>query len=441
MLSRATFGLELTRRFLVSNKKAPRDMNQKREDAAWLSKELTARGPVLIKIGQFISSRRDIFEPVLVDSLKGLQDHVVPMQNSDLVRIMEGHDDHTIVSYDPEPVASASIGQVHKGLLKCGSVVAIKVRRPNIKEHIVQEIDALGSVLGVFELIASLMNDKDAIHSLLAARRLLVDFKEVMLIECDYSNEAANMSLYHNLEHNDLQRDWVSPKVFLDLCSDDRIVMEYLPSVRIDAIVPHLATEDRQALANQVMDLFTSHMLDHNVIHSDFQPGNVGIDKLGRIVLYDFGNIICLPPTLVKSLQDLLFPLMNQDIDTIIQVLKRVDVLKIRDEVALRRYIELFTKYVWSADIRSFDMSSLDVDSLRSNKLPVEIDGVVFRMLRGFTLVEGLCKSIDEDFTYSSTVEKYAIQLAQKDDRFYWVKAKADAKQLLAIMARLLEDM
>lgn len=437
MLSRATFGLELTRRYLVSN----RTVKRKKEDAVWLSRELSARGPVLIKIGQFISSRGDIFDPVLVETLKSLQDHVPPMQEADLVRIMDSHENDRVASYDLEPVASASIGQVHKGVLQCGSVVAIKVRRPQIKESIVQEIQAFGSVLGVFEIAAHVLNDGDAIRSLLAARRLLTDFQEVMLIECDYLNEAKNMSMYHALDHADLQRDWVSPKVFTELCSDNRIVMEYIPSVRIDAIVPHLAHDDRQALAIQVMDLFTSHMLVHNVVHSDFQPGNVGIDTRGRFVLYDFGNIICLPSTLVQSLEELLFPLMNRDVDTIMAVLQRVDVLKIRDEVALRRYIELFVQYLWSVDLSSLDLSVLDVDSLRSNKLPVEIDGVVFRMLRGFTLVEGLCKSIDRGFTYSSTVEKYAMQLAQKDDRFYWIKAKTDVKHLLAVMARLLEEL
>lgn len=444
MFSRAAFGLEVTRRFFVNN---PRDQKTKRDDAVWLSRELTARGPVLIKIGQFISSRGDIFEPVLVETLKSLQDHVPPMQNADLVSIMDAHaiadrsNGHCLASYEPVPIASASIGQVHIGTLESGCVVAIKVRRPDIKQQVVREIAGFGSVLGLFEFVAHLRNDPEAITSASAARRLLTDFQEVMLVECDYLNEASNMTLYNGFERGDLHRDWVSPKVFESMCTDDRIVMEYVPSVRIDAIVPHLERCDREALANQVMDLFISHMLVQNVVHSDFQPGNVGIDARGRIVLYDFGNIVCLPSTLVRSLEELLFPLMNHDVDTMVEVLKRVDVLKVRDEVALRRYIELFMKYVWSVDFSSLSISALDVDSLRSNKLPVEIDGVVFRILRGFTLVEGLCKSIDQGFTYSTIVEKYAMQLAEKDDRLYWAKAKADVKHLLAAVNKLVDDM
>lgn len=429
------FGLEVARRF-----KGP---TTRPDDAVWLAREMAARGPVYIKIGQFMSSRRDIFDPVLVDSLQSLQDRVPPMAFTDLQHIMEREGlGNNVISFDPEPIASASIGQVHVGSLADGVPVAIKVRRPKIREQIVEEVQAFTTVVRLLELVAWLLRDGEAAHSMAATRRLLQDFTDVMLTECDYVNEARNMMMYRAFsDRGHLRRGWVSPRVFPELCSDGRIVMEYLPSVRLDAIVPQLEQTDRAALANQVMDLYVSHMLLENVVHADFQPGNVGVDAKGRIVLYDFGNIICLPPSLVHSLREALFPLMNRDADALVQVLRTVGVLKIRDEEALKRYVQLAIKYVWCMDIKSFKLSALDVDSLRSNKLPVEIDGVVFRMLRGFILVEGLCKSIDADFTYSSTVEKYGMQLAKSDDRFYWAKAKADLKQLLASATQLVDDL
>lgn len=431
LASRATFAVRVARRLVFSKDRPSRD------DAAWLCRELAARGPVLIKIGQFVSSRGDLFDPVLVDALRTLQDRVPPMPPEDLARALR--DCPAISSYDPTPVASASIGQVHTGTLADGRVIAIKVRRPDIVSQVGRELDALGSGISFLDLLSHFSSDPEAAVSAQATRRLLTDFQEVMLMECDYESEVANMALFHSLEHRatSRSRSWVSPRVFPELCSASRIVMEYLPSVRMDEVMPHLCAGDRSDLAEQLMDLVVSHMLVDQLVHSDLQPGNVGIDADGRIVLYDFGNVIRLPPGLVRSLEGMLIPLLDGDLDAMMGLLREVDVINIRDEAGLRRYVELFMEYVRCADLGALSLEAVDLSALRSSKLPVEIDGVIFRLLRALALAEGLCKSIDPCFTYVGVARRYSTQLDA--DRVFRARAKADLRRLLAAAARLVE--
>lgn len=439
LLDRVALGLQLAQRYRP-RPACPRDLQTRKRDAAWLTRELSARGPVLIKIGQFVSSRGDVIDPVLVEALTALQDRVPPMPRGDLERMLDTNSSGDAFTYEAEPVASASIGQVHVGILSSsGASVAIKVRRPDIAAVIVREVASFRWALSAVENVARILRDREALVSLSATRQMLADFLEVMLVECDYASEAANMALYHALPHRATQRDWVSPRAIPSLCTESRIVMEHLPSVRLDAIVPRLGLRDRTALAAQVMDLFVSHMLLDRVVHADLQPGNIGVDTRGRLVLYDFGNVLVLPDALLRSLESLLVPLMNRDVDATVEALRHVEVVKIRDEVALKRYIELFLSYVRSVDVRAMSVSAIDVAALRSSKLPVEVDGVVFRLLRAFALVEGLCKSIDHTFTYTSVIEKFAMR--NDDDRLFRAKAKADLGQLLAAATRLVEGL
>lgn len=426
MLNRIRFGLEIRRRYAAER----RDTVVQKRDADWMLRELTARGPVMIKLGQFISSRGDIFEAPLVRSLRGLQDQVPPMDRMHTTRIMQ--DAVGISSYDATPFASASVGQVHIGYLTSGQIVAIKIRRPDIREHIESEVDTLCALLRPIGVLAHVLHDAEMVRSVDSTRRIAQDFKHVMLMECDYVAEAESLALYSGFDQRELSRAWVSPNVFRELCTQDRIVMDFVPSIRLDLIVPHLTPLDRALLANQVMDMYVSHMLVHNVAHCDLHPGNVGIDSCGRIVIYDFGNVARLPPTLVSSFEAMLVPLMDEDVDAMIGVLEQMDVIKVRDPIGLRRYVELFVRYVRGAEFKSFALSELDVQALRSSKLPVEIDGVVFRLLRGAMLAEGLCKSIHGDFTYAELIHKYAMKLASKDGRLVWLKVRADLEALLS---------
>lgn len=409
-------GVQLVRRFCPVLSRQHRQIWRRdreavrQDDASWLCSELGARGPVLVKIGQFISSRRDVFAPELVDALRALQDHVPPMTPDDLMLALGGCSGQ--ITVDPSPIASASIGQVHKATLEDGSVVVVKVRRRNIVTRILREVAACGAVLRLFEFIAFLSGDPEAVLSATAARRMLTDFQEVMLLECDYVNEAANMSLFRDLRQRDPHhgRRWVSPAVISRLCSETQIVMEYMPSVRFDAIVPHLPRSERVVLANQVMDMVVSHMLVDGLVHCDLQPGNIGIDARGRMVLYDFGNVVCLPQGLVRSLEDMLVPLMEGDVDAMVTLLNGLDVVRVRDEGGVRRYVELCMGYVRSMDISSVSMNAIDISALHSSRLPVEVDAVVLRLLRAIALAEGLCRSIDPSFTYAVVVRRYMLR-------------------------------
>lgn len=440
MMNKLNFGIGLAKRLVVNRKRSGKMTVR---DARWITDQLVKQGPLSIKFGQFISSRGDIFDPVLVKGLSSLQDNVPPMERHQVQTIIESlrasPSKTKIQSYDPVPLASASIGQVHKGVLCSGQQVAIKIKRPQIADRVQEELDFLQTALNALTMLATLANDRPTMESLGAAKRILGEFCENILLECDYENEVKNMVMYSGFDKtSSTNRRWITPVVFDQLCTEDAIVMQYLPSRKLQTIANGLSMADRKDFAFDVMDIFMSTIIENNVIHSDFQPGNVGVDEYGQIIVYDFGNVIRVPPKLVVALKSMIFPLMEEDVDGLMEVLKTVDFIKIRNEPALRAYIAVFLKYVKTANIQSVQVRDIDAGAMQSDTFPAEIDGILFQMLRSLGLVEGLCKSIYKDFTYVDILDKYTKKITWNsidtfDDKFIRSKIKSDIKKMLSV--------
>jgi ubiquinone biosynthesis protein len=250
---------------------------------------LEALGPVFVKFGQMLSTRRDLVAPDIVDELAILQDQVAPF-DSDLAiaQITDalGKPPHELfASFERTPVASASIAQVHFATLHSGQAVAVKVLRPGMRRVIDED-------LALLHLCGTLIESVWADGKRLKPREVVAEFDKYLHDELDLMREAANASqLRRNFADSTLLR---IPEMHWDYCSPSVIVMERmmgLPISQTDAL--QAAGVNMPKLAREGVEIFFTQVFRDGFFHADMHPGNiyVSIDSatLGQYIALDFG--------------------------------------------------------------------------------------------------------------------------------------------------------
>ena len=340
----------------------------KQHRGKWLRNELQKSGPVYVKFGQFISNREDIFGS-LSGELGSLRDRVQPEPFENLRDILSKIDG--LENIDTEPIASASISQVHKAQVR-GKSVVLKIKRPGVSERFYKD-------LGVLERFVNLV-DKSLTESVFS------DFKESFKREIDFDAEIRNMKMFSTM-YTDSTIVKI-PRVYPELSTSDIIVMENVPSSNI------LSTDIDTA--NQVMNMFLQQILFEGEVHGDLHAGNLGVSR-GKIVLYDFGNVISIPESYQNGMRELFGAIQTRDEDRILQNMKSMG-MTINDEKETRVFIRGYLKYLETVDVNAFSAADF------TSKIPVQFDRVTFQIIRTTGLVEGTCKKIDPKFSYQRAI-------------------------------------
>lgn len=386
-------------------------------DAEWLKHRLQDMGPTYIKIGQFVSTRRDVFDKNVVEALKDLQDKVRPINPDDAKKILTSN-----LSLDKfkeielVPIASASMGQVHRARLMDGKKVVIKVKRPDIEKTITSDIHILSSLLQVMEL--------GGMANVSETQELLEDFKDFVLQEADFENEVMNMKKFYSVHK--LNSDIIIPRTHDELCNKNMIVMDYVPSQKFSVAKSSLSTDQRSELAYKLMDVMVRQFISDGVIHGDPHEGNIGVGTDNKLVIYDLGNMVSIEPSMRSLMKQFIFEVMIENIDAAIEVMKRINLIEVRDESRLKIYLEKYVKYIKTIDVKVFQMSDKEV----FQQLPVKFDGTIFRLIRVFGIIEGICKDLDPNFNYNTVFVKY-IDMLLMDNEFLDYKIRSDIKTLM----------
>jgi len=236
-----------------------------------LRKAMEELGPIYIKFGQLLSTRRDFLDTELADELQSLQDNVPPFSSPSIHQLIEellGVTAESVFSnLDSEPFASASIAQVYSATLNTGEEVVIKVIRPGIEEVVSADIRLL-------KWIASLIETRTDLGKRLHPVEIVNDYEQIIHGELDLLSEAANTSqLKRNFENSPVL---YVPKVHWDYCSKRLMVMERIhgiPVADIDAL--NAQNTDLKKLAETGVDIFFTQVFDHNFFHADMHPGNI----------------------------------------------------------------------------------------------------------------------------------------------------------------------
>ena len=278
------------------------DDAEMQEDAECLSSELEALGPTFVKLGQLLSTRADLLPAPYLRALSRLQDKVEPFPFDDVERIVSTELGVRLSkgfgSFDEKPLAAASLGQVHRATLRDGRQVAVKVQRPNIRDQIIDDMDAI-------ENIAQFADSHTRAGRQLGFADMVAEFRRSLIAELDYRQEAANLQMLgRNLERHDRI---VVPQPVADYTSGLVLTMDYIAGRNIGALGPLALMEiDGHDLAEQLFSAYLDQILVDGFFHADPHPGNVLLTDDGRLALLDLGMVGRIAPEMQDSLVKLL---------------------------------------------------------------------------------------------------------------------------------------
>jgi ubiquinone biosynthesis protein len=274
----ARLGLRLAR--LIERRRAG-------DGAARLSAALTRLGPSYVKFGQFLATRPDIVGVAAARDLERLQDRMLPFPQADAVRTVEmalGRPIDSIFLEFSEPVAAASIAQVHKARIRTPDgeeVVAVKIVRPGVREQFARDLQDMRAAAKAFERFVPEARR-------LRAQEVVETLARSVSIEMDLRLEAAALSELGENTKDD--PDFRVPRPEWDLTARDVLTIEWIDGIRLsdlDAI--DAAGHNRTALARAVIQTFLRHAIRDGFFHADMHPGNLFVDAEGRLVAVDFG--------------------------------------------------------------------------------------------------------------------------------------------------------
>jgi ubiquinone biosynthesis protein len=348
----------------------------------WIRDRLEDGGPTCVKIGQFIANRRDIFGKELSTSMMKLQDKVRPVKWKSISNTI----DYTHFSYiDEVPIATASIAQVHRAILKSnGKEVALKIKKPHVDRILRRDFGILCTLFP---------ND------------IVKEFKNSIERELDFDQEIRNILTFGRIYQ--FSDSIMVPKVYPEYSNSDMIVMDYLPS------------QNTVTRAKELITLFINQLLYENVIHGDLHSGNIG--KIGdSIVLYDFGNVIKTTEAYRTLMRDFIYHLQNKDSVNLIRTMETIG-MEITCIESTRNFINKFFKYIDTLDISSF---SFDPDEIQE-KVPVKLDKTTASILRSFSLLEGYCLRIDPTFSYNEILMN-TLEVLYMDLDYILYRARKD---------------
>ena len=253
---------------------------------------LESLGPIFVKFGQVLSTRRDLLPPEYADELARLQDRVPPFDGEIARQVVERSlgckVEELFVDFDLKPVASASVAQVHKAWLRQpdgrrGREVAVKVLRPGILPVIEQDLSLMRTLAGWVERLFS-----DGKR--LKPREVVAEFDKYLHDELDMMHEAANASqLRRNFKGS---QQLIVPEVFYDYSSRDVLTLEWMHGIPVGQVERlREAGVDLKKLSRFGVEIFFTQVFRHGFFHADMPPGNIFVAADGRYIALDFGIV------------------------------------------------------------------------------------------------------------------------------------------------------
>ena len=267
-----------------------------------LAKDLERLGPTFIKLGQLLSTRADLMPGPYLEALERLQDHIEPFSYEEVERIVSGELgvrlSKAFADFDPVPLAAASLAQVHRAYMRDGRAVVVKVQRPDIRDLIVGDLEALGE-------IGHFLDEHTELGKRYEFENMLVNLRKSLLRELDFTIEAKNLStIGENLAEFE---DIVIPEPIDNFTTSRILTMEYIAGKKITALNPlRLLEIDGSLLAEELFRAYLKQFLVDGIFHADPHPGNVFLTDDDRIALLDLGMV----GRVTRSFQDNLLRLL-----------------------------------------------------------------------------------------------------------------------------------
>lgn len=394
----------------VFREDAPSDEGD--DDPKQLALELEKLGPTFVKLGQLLSTRPDLLPAPYIEALSRLQDDVDPVAFEEIVPIIEEElgvrVSKAFESIDREPLASASLGQVHHAVMRGGRHVAVKVQRPDVRQRVLADL----------EMLEELATFVDA-HSDLGRRwnltSIVAEFRDSLARELDYEQEARNLeTLARHLGGFD--RIMV-PKPISAFTSTRVLTMEFVRGTKITSVSPLRRVElDGSVLAEQLFKAYLDQILVHGFFHADPHPGNVFLTDDDRVALIDLGMVAHVSPRLRDQLLKLIIAISNGAGDDAAEIAWEIgEPMPETDRDAVRREIAALVAWNEGLTVKDIQVGSMVLEITRlSGHHGLRVPADLALLGKALLNLDKVAHVLDPDFDPNAAVRRHAAEIASR---------------------------
>jgi len=384
--------------------------------ARYRAKQLTALlvelGPAFVKAGQALSTRPDIIPVVLLEELSQLQDQLPGFSGDKAMELIEKDLDKNIndifLKIDKDPISAASLGQVHKAILKDGEVVAVKVQRPGLREQITLDLYIVRNIA------IWLKNNIGLIRSDLVA--LIDELGKRVFEEMDYINEAENAEKFRNMHQKNIKI--AVPKIYNELTSRRVLTMEWIEGTKLTNLddVKKLGI-DPDEMIDIGVQCSLEQLLEHGFFHADPHPGNLLALEDGRLCYLDFGMMSEVSRDSRSGLIQAVVHLVNKNFDKLSHDFVKLGFLS--SEVNLEPIVPAFQDVFVNAI--ELGVSKMDFKSVTDDmsgvmyKFPFKLPPYYALIIRSLITLEGIALSVDPNFKILGAAYPYFARRLMED--------------------------
>lgn len=369
-------------------------------------------GPTFIKLGQLLSTRPDIIPLDFISELKKLQDRVPAVPTSEIMEQLErelGESADTLfATFEPEPLAAASISQVHRGVLKNGEQVVFKIRRPGIQRIVDTDVDIL---LGLAYLVENHLPGGEMYDP----NGLVKEFRRTINRELDFSREGRTIERFSvNFKDDETVR---IPKVYWEYSGRTVLTLEYLDGIKISHLEElKQAGYDLKEISRRGADSFLKQVFEHGFFHADPHPGNIYVLPDNVICIFDFGMVGRLDDDLKTQLTELLLSILRRDVDHIIsQLLYSGDLHDDANLKSLKRDLSEFIDDYYDLLLQDIKVGKLLIDFIEIlTEYQIKFPANMMLLARALIAIEGLGRQLDPTFNMIEQVRPFAERIVSE---------------------------
>ncbi len=386
-----------------------RQAARRRAQAIWVRETFLELGPTFIKLGQLFSTRADLFPVEYVEELSQLQDRVPAFSYEQVERTITQEFGKAIPelfsSFDPIPLAAASLGQVHKAQLHSGEEVVVKVQRPGLKKLFDIDLRILKGIAQYFQRHPDWGPGRDWLGIYEECCRILYE-------EIDYLNEGRNADLFRR---NFREFDWANvPRVFWRYASKRVLTLEYMPGIKISNYEAlEAAGIERKTVARLGAEAYLHQLLTDGFFHADPHPGNISVNAAGELIFYDFGMMGQIQPLTRERLMQTFMGVAQRDANQVMNSLVELGALSaVPDMGPVRRSIQYMLDNFMDKPFENQSIAQIsdDLYDVAYNQ-PFRFPATFTFVMRAFSTLEGVGKGLDPDFNFMEVAKPFAAEL------------------------------
>src|SRR5215467_8019696 len=371
-----------------------------RQRARKLTAVIASLGPSFIKLAQVFAIRADIIPQIYVEELSRLHDQVPPFPSAEVqkrIQLELTEPLETIFdSFNPQPLAAASLGQVHRARYH-GEEVIVKVLRPGVEELVATDVRVVQNLVFVLEQFID--------HHIIRSTRTIIDeFSRVIAEEMDFLHEADNLERFADLYHD--SNFVIIPGIYREVTTTRVLVMQFFEGFRVtevDEILRH--NIDTKKMVENLIEFYGNQLLIHGVFHADPHPGNILIRPNSRIVLLDYGMVLEITPELQQDLVRIVVAAVRGDVDELINLAYKLEMLEYDvSPSVVREAAQAIISIHFDRSLTQRQIQEITYQILGTfYRFPLRLPSSFVYILRAGVLIEGIGIAYDQNFNSLTT--------------------------------------